>query len=83
MLGRHRAHPGKLSPLHLLDPCNSLIYLLLYNFAFILPLLVVFALSYWGVSSQSFTGWMQRSMKTVKLLLAALFVGLAVLTLVT
>jgi cytochrome c biogenesis protein CcdA len=59
------------------------ISLLLYNFAFIVPLLIVFALSYWGVSSQRFTRWVQKSMKTVKLLLAALFLGLAVLTVVT
>ena len=62
---------------------GSFSYLLLYNFGFILPLLAVFALSYWGVSSQKLTGWFQRGMKTVKLLLAALFFGLAVLTLIT
>jgi cytochrome c biogenesis protein CcdA len=62
---------------------GSLFYLLLYNFGFILPLLGVFALSYWGVSSQRLTGWFQRGMKTVKLLLAALFFWLAVLTLIT
>jgi hypothetical protein len=43
----------------------------------------VFALSYWGVSSQKLTAWFQGGMKTVKLLLAALFFGLAVLTLIT
>jgi len=36
---------------------GSFSYLLLYNFVFILPLLAVFALSYWGVSSQKLTAW--------------------------
>jgi len=49
----------------------------------LIAVLLVFALSYWGVSSQKLTGWFQRGMKTVKLLLAALFFGLAVLTLIT
>jgi len=62
---------------------GSLSYLLAYNFAFILPLLIVFALSYWGISSQKLGRWVQGSMKPVKLLLTALFLGLAVLTALT
>jgi len=62
---------------------GSFSYLLLYNFAFILPLLIVFALSYWGISSQRLSRWVQGSMKPVKLLLAGLFLGLAELTALT
>jgi cytochrome c biogenesis protein CcdA len=62
---------------------GSLSYLLAYNFAFILPLLVIFALSYLGISSQKLTRWVQGSMKPVKLLLTGLFLGLAVLTALT
>jgi cytochrome c biogenesis protein CcdA len=62
---------------------GSFSYLLLYNFAFILPLLIVFALSYWGISSQRLSRWVQGSMKPVKLLLAGLFLGLALLTALT
>jgi cytochrome c biogenesis protein CcdA len=62
---------------------GSFSYLLAYNFAFILPLLIVFALSYWGISSQRLGRWVQGSMKPVKLLLTALFLGLAVLTALT
>jgi cytochrome c biogenesis protein CcdA len=62
---------------------GSFSYLLLYNFAFILPLLIVFALSYWGISSQKLARWVQGSMKPVKLLLVGLFLGLAVLTALT
>ena len=62
---------------------GSFSYLLAYNFAFILPLLIVFALSYWGISSQRLSRLVQGSMKPVKLLLTALFLGLAALTALT
>jgi cytochrome c biogenesis protein CcdA len=70
--------------LHQVRPdAGTISYLLLYTFAFILPLLIVFALSYWGISSQRLSRWIQGSMKPVKLLLAGLFLGLAVLTFLT
>jgi cytochrome c biogenesis protein CcdA len=56
--------------------------LLLYNFCFILPLLVVFGASYLGVSSGRITTAFQAHMGKVKLGLAVVFVGLAVFTLV-
>jgi cytochrome c biogenesis protein CcdA len=56
--------------------------LLVYNFCFIVPLLVVFAASYLGVSSGRITKVFQRHMGLVKLLLAVVFLGLAVFTLV-
>jgi cytochrome c biogenesis protein CcdA len=56
--------------------------LLIYNLCFIAPLLVVFAASYFGVSSGRITTLFQRHMGTVKLLLAVVFLGLAVFTLV-
>ena len=62
---------------------GSFSHLLLYNIAFILPLLTVFALSYRGISSQRLSRWVQGSMKPVKLLLTGLFLGLAVLTALT
>lgn len=52
----------------------------LYNLGFILPLLVVFALSYAGVSSQRITQVFQRNLGLVKLATAGLFTALAVLT---
>jgi cytochrome c biogenesis protein CcdA len=57
--------------------------LLLYNFCFILPLLVVFGASYLGVSSGKLTTALQAHMGKVKLGLAIVFVGLAVFTLVS
>jgi cytochrome c biogenesis protein CcdA len=56
--------------------------LLIYNLCFIAPLLAVFAASYLGVSSGRITTAFQKHMGTVKLLLAVVFLGLAVFTLV-
>jgi cytochrome c biogenesis protein CcdA len=62
---------------------GGLAYLLLYNLGFVLPLLAVFALAYWGVASKRLAAWVQRSLGAVKIALAVLFAGLAVLTLLT
>lgn len=56
--------------------------LVLYNVFFILPLLLVFAASYLGVSSGRITTFFQTHMGKVKLALAVVFVGLAAFTLV-
>lgn len=55
-------------------------YLLIYNLGFVVPLLVVFALSFAGLSLKSLTAIFQKRMGSVKLALAALFAALAVLT---
>jgi cytochrome c biogenesis protein CcdA len=59
---------------------GSFLYLLLYNLGFILPLGAVFLLAYWGVASQRLADFARRSLAAVKLALAVLFLGLAVLT---
>ena len=51
--------------------------LLLYNLVFILPLIVVFLLVYYGTTSQQLMRWMNRRAATVKLGTAVLFVVLA------
>jgi cytochrome c biogenesis protein CcdA len=56
--------------------------LVLYNFCFIAPLLVVFGASYLGASSGRITAVFQAHMGKVKLGLAVVFAGLAVFTLV-
>jgi cytochrome c biogenesis protein CcdA len=60
---------------------DALLLLLAYNLCFILPLLAVFAASYFGVSSKRITVLFQKRMGGVKLALAAAFLGLAALTL--
>jgi hypothetical protein len=56
--------------------------LLLYNLAFILPLLIVFALAYAGVSMKKLGTAFADRLVLVKLGLAAVFIGFAVLTVV-
>jgi cytochrome c biogenesis protein CcdA len=61
----------------------ALPYLLLYNLGFVVPLLSVFAVCYWGVSSTAVTAFFQRGAGYVKLALAVLFLGLAALTILS
>ncbi|MBA7483247.1 hypothetical protein ES707_18758 [subsurface metagenome] len=61
------------------DP-RAYIYLLLYNSGFVLPLLLVFLLIYFGMNSGVIVSLFQRSIKLVKLGLAFLFLILAVIT---
>jgi hypothetical protein len=56
--------------------------LALYNFCFIVPLLIVFGVSYFGVSSGRIASFFQAHMGLVKVFLAVFFAGLAVFTLV-
>jgi cytochrome c biogenesis protein CcdA len=51
--------------------------LVVYNLMFILPLVAVFLLVYFGTTSQQLTGWMQRRAAAVKLGMAVLFLLLA------
>jgi hypothetical protein len=52
-------------------------YLLLYCLMFIVPLVVVFVLSYLGTTSEQFGQFINRNTGTIKLLTGLLFVGLA------
>jgi len=61
---------------------DALALLALYNLCFIIPLLVVFGASWLGVTSGRITAAFQAHMGKVKLGLAVVFAGLAVLTLV-
>ena len=59
------------------------LFLVFYNLAFILPLVVVFAFAYAGVSSQTVTVLFQKHMGKVKVGTAVLFAVLAVVTVLT
>ena len=56
---------------------QAFLYLVLYCLMFILPLVVVFALSYFGTTSEQLGQFINRHTKTIKLLTGILFVGLA------
>jgi len=56
---------------------RAFIYLVLYNVMFILPLIAIFLAVYFGTSSKKIVSTFQKRLGLVKLLLAALFFGLA------
>lgn len=56
---------------------SAVLYLVLYNLVYILPLLVVFGIVYWGVTSEQLSFFLQKRASTIKLLTAAFFFALA------
>lgn len=56
---------------------NAVLYLILYNFVYILPLLVIFGIVYWGVTSEQLSFFLQKRASTIKLLTSAFFFALA------
>ena len=56
---------------------SALSYLLVYNLAFVVPLVVVFILGLYGATSNTFSRFMQKHLGFVKLSTAALFFTLA------
>ncbi|MGD9002695.1 MAG: cytochrome c biogenesis protein CcdA, partial [Anaerolineae bacterium] len=57
---------------------RATLYLVLYNLLFVLPLIVVFVLAYYGTTSKDLTRFLQRNAATVKLGMVLLFASLAV-----
>jgi len=56
---------------------SAIWYLLLYNFVYILPLLVIFGIVYWGVTSEQLSFFLQKRASTIKLLTSIFFFALA------
>jgi thiol-disulfide isomerase/thioredoxin len=56
---------------------SAIFYLILYNIIYILPLLVIFGIVYWGTTSQQLAFFLQRRTSTIKLLTALFFFALA------
>ncbi|MFP4363129.1 MAG: DUF1573 domain-containing protein [Spirochaetia bacterium] len=59
------------------DSVQGYLYLLLYNVGFVLPLIIVFTLTFFGVSSDVLAKTFKKQTGTVKLLLALLFFAFA------
>ena len=51
-------------------------YLILYNLMFILPLIIIFALSLLGVSSKKFNLFLKNNLARIKVLMVFLFLGM-------
>ncbi len=56
---------------------SAVLYLVLYNFVYILPLLVIFGIVYWGVTSEQLSFFLQKRASTIKLLTSVFFFALA------
>ena len=56
---------------------SALSYLILYNVMFVLPLLMIFGVVYWGVSSEQLAFFLQKKTASIKLYTALLFFVLA------
>jgi hypothetical protein len=52
---------------------TAIAYLILYNLMFIVPLVLVFGLTYWGTSSRQLTTFFQAKAGAIKLLTSILF----------
>jgi len=56
---------------------SAILYLVLYNLVYILPLLVIFGIVYWGVTSEQLSFFLQKRASTIKLLTSVFFFALA------
>jgi thiol-disulfide isomerase/thioredoxin len=56
---------------------SAVLYVILYNFIYILPLLVIFGIVYWGVTSEQLSVFLQKRASTIKLLTSIFFFVLA------
>jgi len=59
------------------SPFLGLVYLLLYNLMFILPLVIVFGLILYGIKVQHLLDWSKRQVVKSKIIMGCLFVALA------
>jgi thiol-disulfide isomerase/thioredoxin len=56
---------------------SAVFYLVLYNLIYIAPLLVIFGIVYWGVTSEQLSFFLQKRASTIKLLTSLFFFALA------
>jgi thiol-disulfide isomerase/thioredoxin len=56
---------------------SAIFYLILYNLVYILPLVAIFSIAYWGVSSEQLSLLLQRRAPTIKLVTCIFFFALA------
>ena len=56
---------------------SAVFYLILYNLVYIVPLLVIFGIVYWGVTSEQLSFFLQKRASTIKLLTSFFFFALA------
>ena len=57
---------------------QAVLFLILYNLMFIVPLIIVFVLAYYGTTSKQFTAFLKKNAAAVKIGMALVFITLAV-----
>lgn len=57
---------------------KALVYLLIYNLMFIMPLLIIFFMALWGVTSEQFTNFLRKNLLSIKVLMGILFFVLGI-----
>ncbi len=57
---------------------KALLYLILYNLMFVVPLVIIFLLALWGVSSLQFSNFLRKNFGTIRIAMATLFLGFGV-----
>ena len=57
---------------------RAIFYLVVYNLLFILPLVIVFILAYFGTTSKQLTGFLQKHAAAVKIGLGIIFLALGI-----
>jgi len=62
---------------------NALFLLLIYNFMFVAPLIIIFIFTYWGTTSQQWAEMTKKNFGTMKLAMTFLFFGLAIVLFMT
>jgi cytochrome c biogenesis protein CcdA len=61
---------------------SAIFYLILYNIVYILPLVAIFAIVYWGTTSEQLSFFLQRRTSTIKLFTAFFFFLLAAILII-
>ncbi|MCJ7785250.1 MAG: hypothetical protein MUP41_15060 [Desulfobacterales bacterium] len=56
---------------------SAVSYLILYNLMFIIPLLIIFGMVYWGVTSEQLASFLKKRASSIKLFTSLLFFALA------
>ncbi|MEW6377322.1 MAG: hypothetical protein AB1502_16215 [Thermodesulfobacteriota bacterium] len=56
---------------------SAILYLILYNLMFIVPLLIIFGVTYWGVTSEQLAFFLQKKALSIKFLTSLLFFAMA------
>ncbi len=56
---------------------SAIFYLILYNIVYVLPLVAIFGIVYWGTTSEQLSFFLQRRTSTIKLFTALFFFALA------